>query len=466
MRNYQGKTKIRAILTLMILVHATPAFATNYYVSTQGSDKGNGTQSSPWRSLKKALSSVKRDQGHTIRIGKGTFDLGEIVYVPSGVNLVGSGVGSTTLMGEVRIIKAKNISISGMKFNGKNYQYKVGILMRKSNQIRLNNLSINGYGDQAMNIGEIANSKINNITITDSSYNKYVQGGGGKQTSALQMGNLTNFEFSNIKIDTRKRGGAGITSLNDAWDQNKPWVGPPSILKNVKFSNLDIKVDKLNAWANGSTPQMALEIWHSTCHNCEISNSKFNSTLSLVTENSTRIRVHHNVWNGPDNPFYACEVSSDNIEFDHNYIRGGMYPLAMFEKEGTRNNLNVHHNIFENTKPGGALVGHFLGKMNNFKFINNTVNINLAKPLFYFEKGEVSNQIIRNNIFYSSIGKLGNLLGTSTGVDNNLFFNIQPVGSRAMTFDPKLTLSGSVPSLYYKPRSGSRAVNLGAITKK
>ncbi|MBO3457592.1 DUF1565 domain-containing protein [Aetokthonos hydrillicola Thurmond2011] len=461
-KNFRRKiTNISAILPLMFLVYGTPAFAGNYYVSIKGSDQGKGTQSSPWRSVNKALSTVPADQQNTIRVGAGTFDLGGKVSVPSGVNLVGSGVGTTTILGELNLIKAKNLSIRGIKFSGKNYQYKMGILVRKSDGLELHNLEFNAYADQAINIERVSDSKIENIIITDSSYNKRVQGGGGRQTSAISMGNLTNFEFNNIKIDTRKRGGQGIGSTNDAWSPDKPWESPPGILTNVKFSNLDIKVDQWNAWGSGWTPQMALELWHHTCNNCEIANSSFNSTVSLATDNSTRIHVHHNLWYGPNNPFYACEVNSDNTEFNNNYIRGGTYPLAMFGKEG-KNNLNVHHNIFEKTGTP-ILVGNFRGKMNNFKFVNNTVYINSATRLFNFEQGETPNQQIRNNIFYSSVGNIGNLLGASVGVDNNVFFNIKPVGSRAKTFDPKFRLSGSLPSSYYRPNSGSQAINFGAI---
>jgi hypothetical protein len=466
-RNCKGKnTFILGILPLTFVLSGcfAPVLAADYYVDIKGSDQGQGTQASPWRTVNKALASVPPDQGNTIRVGRGTFDLGGKVSVPSGVNLVGAGIDATTIKGEIWLIGVRNLSISGITFNGKNYAYELGMYIRDGSRLLIHDLVFNAYTKKAIDIERVSNGQIYNITITDSSYNKRIPGGGGKQSHAIDLGNLTNFDFHNLNIDTRKRGGQGIGTVSDAWPKNRPSAGKAGVLRNVRFYNLDIKVDQWNAWANGWTPQMALELWHHNCYNCKIYNSNFNSTVSLSSPpniKSTSIQVHNNLWYGPNNPFYACEVASDNIEFDHNYIRGGYYPIAMFGNK--YKNLNVHHNIFENTKSPALLV-NFHNKVENFKFINNTVYIaNYKDPLFFFAKGEAANQQIRNNIFYNSVGKVNNLFGASVGLDNNLFFNVKPMGSGAMLFNPQLTLSGNLPSPYYMPKSGSRVINIGAI---
>lgn len=436
-----------------------------YYVDIKGSDKAKGTQSSPWRTLNKAFASVPPDQGYTIQIGAGTFDIGKKVSVPSGVNLVGSGVNSTTLTGELRLVGVKNITISRMKFDGKNRAYELGMYILDANKLTIHDLAFNGYANTAIDMDRVSGSNVYNITITDSSQNNRIAGGGGKQSHAFGIGNLTNVNLHDMNIDTRKRGGGGMRTISE------DWVGKPSgskfkegDLRNVKFYNLDIKVDKWNAWGSGYTPQMALELWHQNCYNCEIYNSTFNSTLSLASpanKKPTSIHAHHNLWYGPDNPLYACEVSSNNIEFDHNYIRGGAYPLASF---GIKfQNLNVHHNIFEKTG-GPTVVGHFREKRDNFKFTNNTVYAKNSKdPFFRLFKGDGENQEIRNNIFYNSSDEINNSLGASAGVANNIFYNIKPTGSQAINLDPKFKLSGALPSPYYMPNSGSKTVNFGAI---
>jgi hypothetical protein len=442
-----------------------PTFATDYYVDIKGSDQGQGSQASPWRTVNQALKSVHPDQGNTIRVGRGTFDLGGKVSVPSGIHLVGAGVDATTITGEVQLVGVNNLTISDIKFSGKKHTYELGMYIRDAKKLLIHDLAFNAFTKTAINIERVTDSKIYNIAITDSTYNKRIVGGGGKQSYAIGLGNLTNVDFHDINIDTRQRGGQGIQTINDTWNKDAPWSGKPTILNNVKLYNLDIKVDQWNAWANGWTPQMALELWHFHCYNCEIYNSTFNSTLSLSsfpTKEPTSIRVHHNLWYGPNNPFYACEVASNNIEFDHNYIRGGSYPISFFGSN--YKNLNVHHNIFENPK-GPILLVNFNGKMDNFQFVNNTIYLNNStNKIFQFLKGEANNQQIRNNIFYNSSGKINRLLGVSVGVDNNLFFNIESIGSRAINFNPQFRFSGSLPAQYYMPKSDIQEINLGAIS--
>jgi hypothetical protein len=436
---------------------ATTPIAADYYINARGSDMGNGSKSAPWRSLSRALSSIPAGTRKSIALSPGTFPIGEL-NIPAGITLIGSGT-DTTLKGALKV-RGNNITIQNLKLDGDRQAYNTGLMIRASDRLVIKNLTITGYKWQAINIERVSNSEISHSTFTDSSFNNHKSGGGGKQSSAMSVGNLTNVTFHHLAIDTRARGGTGISSSSDAWEEKEPWKSPPSTLKNVKFHNLDIKVDKFNAWGNGTTPQLTLELWHQNCDNCEIFNSTFNSTVSLVNPKATRIRVYNNRWEGPDNPFYACEADSDNLEFDHNYIRGGGYPIALFNKSD-RNNITVHHNIFENTG-APTLVGHFLNRINGFKFYNNTVYVNSDVRLFYYEKGEASNQEIRNNIFYNTQGKVGKTMTATVGVRDNLFFNNTPVGANAVTFDPQLRRTGSQPSEYFTPRN-LKAAQYGAI---
>jgi Protein of unknown function (DUF1565) len=438
-----------------------PGLAATYYVDQQGSDQAQGTQRSPWRTVNQALKSVAPDRNHIIQVGAGSFDLGGEVTVPSGIHLVGKGTNATTLQGGLVIKKTKQVRISQLRLDGKRYAYNTALLVRDAERLRLHDLLIQSYRGQALNIERVQNGKFYNTTITDSSFNHRKAGGGGQQSGSITMANLTDFDFHDLTIDTRARGGQGFGSGSEAWDRKAPWISPPAQLKRVRFYNLDIKVDQWNAWASGWTPQMALEIWHQTCEDCEIFNSTFNSTVSLAVDNPTRIRVHHNLWDGPQNPYYACETLGDNIEFDHNYVRNGTYPLAMFDKVGKRRNLKVHHNVFENTT-GPTLVGHFLGRMEGFQFTHNTVYIKAENQLFYFETGEAPDQQIRNNIFYRTDPKPVNALNAKVGVKNNVFFNIKPVGENAMTFDPQLIRSGRQPAGYFRSRH-PRSRELGAV---
>lgn len=459
---------IKICLTIPLLslfygcVPAVEADSGEYYVDLKGSDHNRGTKNSPWRSLNKAFRSVPPNQGKVIRLGKGTFDIGKKNVVPSGITLVGAGVNATTIQGELQLEKIKNLTIRDITFNGKNYAYELGLYIRDAEKLIIHDVAFNAYEKTAINLQRVNDSRIYNVTIKDSSFNKHNPGKKGKQSNAFYLGDLTNFSLDNINIDTRKRGGAGIKTKKDDWPKDA-WNGKPTILKNVTFSNLDIKVDKWNAWGSGWTPQMALELWHYQCFNCEIFNSTFNSTVSLAappTNKSTSIRVYNNLWYGPNNPFYALEVASDNLEIHNNYIHGGSYPLALFG--GKYRNINVHHNLFENTnKP--TLIGLFDGEIENFKFIHNTVVIKNSQDKIFMFKHKNSIPQISNNIFYNSVNDVNERLGVSSGVDNNLFFNINPVGSRVLKTNPEFQRTGNLPYPYYMPKKSSIALNFGAI---
>src|SRR6186713_2156808 len=81
----------RSIFTLLLLVCFNSIMAADYFVSTSGNDaSGNGSQASPWRTLRFACTKVAANQGHTIRLLAGTF-VEQQLTVPPGVNVIGAG---------------------------------------------------------------------------------------------------------------------------------------------------------------------------------------------------------------------------------------------------------------------------------------------------------------------------------------------------------------------------------------
>src|SRR5581483_6773634 len=103
----------------------------------------------------------------------------------------------------------------------------------------------------------------------------------------------------------------------------------------------------------GWEPQTTIELWHTSGVNVEIFNNVFNNNVSLAGENVTGnyVHVHNNYFTSSTG--YACEASMANIEFDHNYVAAGSYPIADFGT-GALGTLNVHHNIFHTGTPYSA----------------------------------------------------------------------------------------------------------------
>ncbi|GEM_PF-1010594 len=65
------KNKPKALIWIIILMLSTFAFATDYYVSTTGNDNNNGTLSSPFRTISKAVSEAS--EGDTVYVREGTY---------------------------------------------------------------------------------------------------------------------------------------------------------------------------------------------------------------------------------------------------------------------------------------------------------------------------------------------------------------------------------------------------------
>lgn len=72
-RRWAGRIGIMAAMVVGLALNGAPARAASddLYVSTNGSDSAAGTQSSPWRTLRFALSQVGR--GQTLYIRGGTY---------------------------------------------------------------------------------------------------------------------------------------------------------------------------------------------------------------------------------------------------------------------------------------------------------------------------------------------------------------------------------------------------------
>lgn len=205
-----------------------------------------------------------------------------------------------------------------------------------------------------------------------------------------------------MDIDTRARGGTGIGSGCDAWGEDA--IDRKSAITNVKINHCRMLVDKHHGWTTDSgatVSQVTIEFWNTDLDNLEIGNNELDGVCSIMSE-SGKARIHHTLF---DHCGYTIEMMQPNLEFDHNYIRGGGYALANFGKDSTFPNLNVHHNVFITGKGSGFNV--------------------------------------------------------TRGVDNNWFEGTKPAGTNVRMGKTPLNLSGAKPFPYYAPRKGSPLINAG-----
>lgn len=90
---------MRIVTLILFLTLASPAWATNYYVATNGNDGADGTIGAPWRTIQKATSMVKA--GDTVFVRGGTYR--EYVTI-SASGSAGSRITFQSYPGETAII--------------------------------------------------------------------------------------------------------------------------------------------------------------------------------------------------------------------------------------------------------------------------------------------------------------------------------------------------------------------------
>lgn len=136
-----------------------------YYISTTGNDiSGNGTQSSPWKTLYKATSTVT-SPGNIIHVNAGTYLETQVSNLAVGVSLEGEGVTSviqctvTTDWTAILSLSSNNLatdgnqSISYLKFDGRNLSsfWAVNIYNRKN--VSMHHCSVINFKDRGVIFG-------------------------------------------------------------------------------------------------------------------------------------------------------------------------------------------------------------------------------------------------------------------------------------------------------------------------
>jgi uncharacterized protein YjdB len=487
----------RLIFTLLFLVCFTSIMAADYYVSTSGNDaSGNGSQGSPWRTLRFACTKVAANQGHTIRLSGGTF-VEQQINVPTGVNVIGAGRGVTIIksnpsfyynpaspgfaMDKLLInlssgsMTAGNQSIKDFTIDGDGKKLHGGIYVKNRSNVTIQGIKIQYTNFTGLWLWDVTDSRVTDVQIYNSAWASSAWCSG-----ALAISNLLRVEIDHVSVDEGV--GYGVKAL-----------GTNGPMHYVKFHDNNISVNPTGAWAGGSAPNIAFELWNVDMKGCEYYNNYSDNTVSLVMDQSqwanpkgtSTIRVYNNVMDmekRAGGSGYALEVSVHDVEIDHNYIYKGKYAIVNWDTHGNKmSNWNIHHNTFYgivNYYPGDIVRAQNSG-FHNVKFYNNTVEFTGTGTtnLFASYGGTSENVEIKNNLIINSatayswypnkLVHLENATLSNLQVVNNFLIN-QAVGTVSGTYtnnittgDPKITKSGNRPSPYYVPAAGSPLIDGG-----
>jgi len=502
------------ILTCVALMVINPLCSKDYHVSVNGNDGGNGSSSSPWRTLRHACSRVPANQGHRIVMSAGTFVEAGRCNLPSGVSLIGAGKNQTTITANSSFyrsvysgydqnlylinINGSNQRISGLTLDGKDKNVYGGIFVRSSNNIDLDNLSIKGFFFNGMWLWESRNVEFHDSDVFDCSWSSSGWAGGG-----IHLYKLTDVKLYNLILkEVAQRGGSkgGGNAIKAIGSDDNAMV-------RVILDNVDVDVNDYGTWQNGRAPNISIEFWNTSAVDCEIRNSYVRHHISIVTTapyQNAPLPKERFRWRLLNNSIicrnsYPLEISSNNVEMAYNFINanGYGYMVANWERRKVRyQNWFFHNNVITNVGgfgwPNSLVMSN--GGVKNLHFYNNTIDLKGTPIGVISVYGANSSEdiYIERNVFMRS-GKQNaktepsrDLLiyaRTNDGVHsvrnvfirNNIFKDFpQDISSNVSNINksgnqvgnPNFQMSGGRPFPYYQPSNSGLAASLKAGARK
>jgi hypothetical protein len=373
-----------------------------------------------------------------------------------------------------------NQTLSNFTIDGDSKQLHGGIYVRYRNKVIIDGVKIQNTNYTGIWLWDVKDSQINNAQLINCSW-----GSTGYSSGALNLGNLERVEISQLTVDENT--GYGIKA-----------IGPDGYndIFYLKIHDCHVSVNPYGLWNNGTSPNLAIELWQSTLVGCEIYNNYVDNTISLVNSavpstGIQTIRVHHNTLDmatRANGAGYGVELSIHDVEIDHNYFIKGNYGIANWTDP--MKNWVIHHNIFYalEEKTVGEVVRSQWSGLHNVKLYNNTIEFagDLTMNVVGLYGGSSDSLDIKNNLVinsntgYSSypnqlihtensatIGSHLQVLNNSTtNVDPGSILTallnlLNPLINLAVLANPAVTKTGSRPAPYYIPAPGSSLINGG-----
>jgi hypothetical protein len=464
------------ILSLLAtILMCSSSWAATYYVDPNGNDTaGNGSQTSPWKSLSTACSKV--GSGNTIYLNAGSYTDNKSCSLAMGVTIAGAGKGSVTITsaysggyGTAYIYRGgdnvstnplphANNDISGFTLNGSNKTLSCGIWLRGSDYITIHDMAFKNIKTTAINLGGWNawadyntstsnppacwgyNDTIHDVTI-DNCTTKNTQSTDDR-LGAIDLKSLANCQIYNVTINENYAdSGTGIKAVV-GW------------LKGFKLYNSTITMFPTN------TDSFVMETYNFS-GDSEVYNNTFNHFISLnggvktLDSGSTwNLKIHDNVFNMTALPstMSGNEFSHNWLNAYNNYFYGGNHPAVGLWSTNYLTSSGVAHwrmnnNVFFNCSEGIYVPR---GANSYVEILNNTFDSMTGNPwggkAVDITGGSISSLKIQNNLITNSggtIGTGGSISGST--VDHN-WLN---------TANPGITGSGNRPSPYYRPSSTS-----------
>lgn len=353
-----------------------------YYVAITGNDINPGTLAKPWRTLKHAIAKVPSG---TIQVSAGTFVESGLLEVPIGVSIAGAGSALTVFKASspfyyhppvpdyqtdhflFRLMSTPqangNQSLKGFSIDGDSKQLHGGIYVYQRDNVFIDDVKVSYTNFTGIWLWGVQYSILRNSSLLNCSW-----GNSNYSSGALNVGNLDHVCIDHLSVDENT--GYGIKAIG------------PSInsLSNVSVSNCRVSVNPTGLWSNGKAPNIALE-WHDAALSvCNIGNSYFDNTVSLVNKMpSTGLQsviIKNNIFDmetRAGGAGYSVELTVNDIEIVDNRFLKGSYGIANWEQ--AVKGWNIHGNTVYGIQ--GQYPGEFIrvekSGLHNVKICKNTV---------------------------------------------------------------------------------------------
>jgi hypothetical protein len=395
-----------------ILLFAVPVTGSEFYVSTAGNDANPGTQSSPWRTIQKAMNSAT--PGSTVNIKAGTY--GErlvmnvsgtagnyITFQPFGfTGLASDGTpggasiafnGYKTCVGDQVILDYSSLgtitdSLPFLKINNKSYVRIQGLTFQ--------NFTCDGAFQQGVRIDGYSHdiSILNNRFLHNKNIHGWLDG-----TAALL--HIRVWASNNVTVSGNELGDI-VTNMSEALTMDSTSCVNCSILSNYIHDTDGIGID-LHGGANHATIQ------------------------GNLLEYTSKKRSDGTAWYG--NPSIAIYVDGGNTSvIEKNLVRNSEYAFELLAEPSIAfaHDIIVRDNIAYGNDHAGIMLGNWYSNTDgsvlyNVHVLNNTIYNNgvgiVIRPY------TSSSVVVENNIFSTNALTVYNGLSWPVGtMDYNLYY--------------------------------------------
>lgn len=410
----------KLLLSIILILNAAAIFATTYYISPTGNDANNGSAASPWKTLSKAVSTV-RTAGDIIHINAGTYTESTQLDLAVGVSIEGDGAATTiiksTTSGQwssfINLQSNQNTngnqSISGITLDGgyvseSSYKTWIAIWVTGRSNVKVFNCKFTSYYASA-NVfdGFDATSPLSDPGVTamgNKFYNNTVTNCSGvlaangyNGTGSVMIGGQTGFIIENNTITN-----TGRPALKNGWPI-KYWDN--GYLKGCKILNNTLVKSPYQAtyWGEGGDWDFCIELFN--IQGLEIAGNTVQGAIDL--NYNYKGSYPYSVWIHDNKLNHATP----------NYTHSESGVILEFRTESAL----IENNVFNNK---------FVGVSYNTRTPNN--HGDYTYPCGTGGCSGITDNIIRNNLFtnlYSSYGVSGGVIVQSEQGNDPYIRNLQ-----------------------------------------